>query len=323
MSYQRSNPRILVGNYELHNISDLMASVLLPSKNEYFTIGEFKFSHIWGIHEYSYFSGLNIIFVFFLFFIIFKNIQKFQISKIKNIGTPALILTGLILSSLIFYFGDFSTYSPFSLLNRYLLKNSHRVSPRYLLFGIFAINLIAYDWLFRFNQNTFLKKTFQFFLVLSLIFHTGVIVSSDQRTKNALTLLDHYIGQEFNVSSEMKLVTIVPNPYPRKAYDIILKNWAVLNCYTPLAQNSRISRSFVSKGPEYRLPYFFISLANGDEIDINSKCFEESYFTQNEIYISLSCPEKLLLRLRDIRPHSLIKNYSAIFSESEITLIKN
>ncbi len=316
IKYQAMFPRVIGGDSESYGLGHLFYSLFIPTKDSINAFDAFNFHERYLIHEFSYFSLLNTVGAFALVWMLFRLERR----NWKLISFSAVLGFTGIMFSLLFYFGDFSKASPFGLLNYLIFNNSHRVSPRYLLWGEFFICLASYQWVIS-NFQGIKQRVIWFSIILMSFIQIGFLFLENGVFERAQLEFRMNTGQEV-YSSQMKFVSFTTFEYPRVTYFLMAKNLAVLNCYTPLNHPSALDLKFLNSKPDIFQPYFFFAERDGTEILPSSACFQNSYFTQTEIHIDDLCPAQLRLRLTDLNPEKQMVNYEAQVTPQGILLFK-
>ena len=272
----------------------------------------------WGIHEFSYFSFIYIwLFVFILYLVRKKDILPLIVKYKKEV----VIITTAFLISFVLYLGDFSPNSPFRIINDLFFGGEQRVSQRYLLLGVGALNLLV---IFLISHIRSFKKIQNIFIVTCVMggfFQTYNLINiKDMR--HSLRVYNGYVdAAEFNAKMQYVIVPIQRYPFP--AYEIILNNLTTISGFAPVPYDKYIGKQFLDSKPEILKPYYFLRNDNGSELNKESKCFTNSYFTQTRIIIHETCPEKLNLLLTNIYFANKIENYHYSLSKIDgIKLIK-
>ena len=111
-------------------------------------------------------------------------------------------------------------------------------------------------------------------------------------------------------SDKMKYIVIPYQQYPAPAYNIIINNFATVLGYSPVPYPKYYNHELFQNKLKVLTPYFFLRNIDGSDIDYNSNCFKESYFTQTKIFIDNSCPSNLMLLLTNIYEENPIVNYA-------------
>ncbi|MDP7038021.1 MAG: hypothetical protein QGI45_02605 [Myxococcota bacterium] len=97
---------------------------------------------------------------------------------------------------------------------------------------------------------------------------------------------------------------LVTSPSNNERIGTIMAGKALANCFTPLSRKALVI-------PDVRIPHeaitkdtqaLKISFLDVTHPRMSLPCFEESYFEQNRIHISESCPEDLCVNFNDIGP---------------------
>ena len=316
MKYQSMFPRVVDSEKESYGFSQLFYSLFIPAKDTINPFGFYGFSERWMIHEFSYFSLLNLVAI--MAAIVFLSKRKWPVWK----EMPLSLVIGIfgIIISILFYLGSFIPVAPFALVNKYFFSNSHRVSPRYLLWGEFFICIVTYQLIRNHFQGLRFKLITGAIVAVSLV-QLGLIFSEEGLLDRAKVEYKMNSDEVF-YSPEMKFVSFTTFEYPRATYFLLIKNLAVLNCYTPLSHPATFDLKLVANVPKLFHPYFFLSHLDGSEINAGTSCFENSYFTQTEIHIDDSCPDEMRLRLSALNPEKPIANFDTHINEQGIFLKK-
>lgn len=322
--YQQNFPRT-VSTSESYGFVEYLYSLFLPSLNELRPINlsslNIGVDFVWGIHEYSYFSPLNFL-VIVLSIILFLGKKKKIDYKGKNILFYIIILITLFVLSSALFFGEFSDFSPYYLLNKYLYARSQRVPSRYMLWGAFCLFMV---FVFVMENAKMKNKKLLITICFIISFYQLIVVFSNlKRVDFAINRFKENVFRDIPFVSKMKDVVVIKPQYPAYAYHLIKRNVSVLQCYTPLKYEHIIHYGFYEKKLSYNVPYFFLVKEGGGEIDKQSDCYRGSYFTNERIVVSDACPKTLELRLANVNSNLPIKNYKfkKDFNNNKIILYK-
>jgi len=325
LNYQRAMPRSIETTIdESYKVFDFFISLFVPPVGPMRLLNGIRSSGKWAAHEYSYFSFLNLFVVMMISVILFKLLKPENRRTLKT-WKPSLgftLASCITVFSIIFYFGNFASFSPFGLLNKYVFNSSHRVSTRYLLVGLFFLNLGSFSYFLK-TKHKLTMRLGIIGLLLGGVIPLTVITSEPKYLEKSKSDLTIQLEHENHFIDKMKYVVFTTQGYPAESYRLISNNFAVLNCYSPLRREIKLNSKFFKGLLKLYTPYFFFSHADGEEINENSTCYMESYFTQTEITISEQCPNEILLRLLDLNPRASLGNYSAKITEDGILLYKN
>lgn len=252
-AYQASNPRTIAHPAETLGALNIIAFHTVPVFTD--AVADFLTDGLrWGIHEYSNFSLLFVL----ALFVLFRQKQKAYVYF--------LLLAGTLLS-----LGNFSDYSPFTILNKYIFANSVRVPSRFQYVLLFAYLLIVSR--FHFQRKTLLSVCFLQILTVTIFFGRfsppdDIFVSSVAKTRQQeVAYIQLFTGDRGNMLR------------------VIRDGVGIINCYNPLMLRYQNTTRFRGKR------HFLIT--------DNEECLAKSYFTQNTIHIDDSCPEKICTYLTD------------------------
>ena len=251
-------------------------------------------NHQWSIWEYSFFSGLFLLFLF----IIFLALGKKETFRIGRFGKKIILLA---LLPLLLSLGYFSIYSPYAISNHYLFSDSLRVHSRFLipLFFIF-IFFLAYLW----DQIKNLKfASFAIALILSI----NVINLLYFATHLSLKSFDQTVKSRAESMFVSQRIWITPTAV-FSAYPATTQGFAVANCYNPLNRKINLLKKMSETKEEVpSIKHFLVG-------ELPTACLEESYFTSNKIIIAESCPRKICVNFNDINTRA---NSDFIFNDQE------
>jgi hypothetical protein len=110
----------------------------------------------------------------------------------------------------------------------------------------------------------------------------------------AATFLD-VLRTPKNLLSKMRVIARAPKHEQQEMmYSVIATGKAISNCYNP---GIRIVHYDLDQLPATDFPISFIDDKEGR---IDSRCRENSYFTQNQIFLDPSCPQGTCINLSEV-----------------------
>jgi len=273
--YQLQFPRMVHFPKEILSLGDLLINQALPTIH-YKYLNLISHHLPWSIWESSVFC-LNF-FIFFLCLLRPANACK----KLKCSPYFHWIIIYLVVV-VIYSMGEFSFWSPVSLLNHYLLNHSLQAIGRFQIGISFLITLICgVLWQLK-------SPRYQHIFILLLLL-------------NLSTFLPGISTEQFKIISHLKIrritkmtkLTTVKNRKNESSfmYKSILAGKGVYNCYNAIS----LTQKFISEKSPHFLPYQQFNFINS----ANEDCLKKSYFTQNNLHIDNSCDHDYCLNLNNL-----------------------
>lgn len=284
--YQNLFPRT-VNTHELKSIWDLFHNLLVPTFNYKFLIGDN--TGPWSIWEYSAFN----IFLW-LFPLVFFS-KQFKVIT-KNNSTIILFYATLFLSSMVFYLGNFSDFSPHSIVNSKLFSNSIRVTGRYIFGASLSLSLLLYIFLpIKNNSNSRLSNVLNFIVLLFVTINIISFFPSPRYLAGNLEILAKIKETNTVVSDKLNIIKFAKerNNFSSSMYYEVLRGNIVPNCYQPLIRNMYFAGE--ETGVNFSKTAIIPILTSAKPL--SRKCLSESFVTQNEIFIDQDCPQEHCLNL--------------------------
>lgn len=295
LNYQNEFTRVVNQNGESNSFFNILTSLFIPTWNYNFAFG-ITTDLRWGIWEYSAFSFANIIFILLILKYIFTRAEKLQSFKLSNINKFLIIYFFITIA---LYVGNILPNSPFELINQIFFKNSVRVVGRFGINIIFILSLSCFVMLKHLKNHFITKKIIVGITIPCIIFTLSSINSID--ADNVLKIFN------LNFSNTKKMFVVdnarQRNNYMSYMYPLILQGRGVLNCYQPINREIRFQGE---QGLRFLKTQNFIFAEDGS---ISQDCINNSYYTQNSIFISPSCSTRVCLLMNHLTNEDR-KNFS-------------
>jgi hypothetical protein len=299
--YQSEFPRTLVNNKEeIIHIKDFFVYNFLPTINYLFAN---KIFHD-GVWEKSFFSINTWIFLIIAWVLLFQK-KSFKL-PLSNHSQKVCI--GWIVSLAIVYFffclGSIGPVSFFWWINKFIFHDSLREASRFLIgFSLIIFLLLAVLAIRYRTWPKVLNKKLQLFLLAILnlqiffIFY-GPFTSQHLYRFQKMWNRDHPVNQRLQYLTITSAVMLGENAILSPSmYPAVANNLGVLNCYIFLKNRFAITQGRIdfSQTDLTNKKFYFLDGAN-----LNEQCLKDSYFTQNDLFISPVCPENLCLNLNNV-----------------------
>ena len=293
-SYQRQFPRTLSDNIEMGGLWRTLSFLTLPrgSSTHFSSIKELLKYNLW---EDGAFSCLPWILIALVILQIAKRRERTKSDSTKAFDR-FLIIYGIILVS--FCLGDSTRFSLHYLSNHFLFSNSVRAIGRYHGGVTFLLLLIVASLMRNALLCDFYKRRLMlpaFFLAMVnaafvfLKFDTWSVFWNDIRTVSSSEKMRF---QRITDRNEIEF---------KNAYPLIKSGKGILNCYSPMNFPSRLDPAFLSSFDSYPAD---LPLVAPDGVP--RSCVENSYFSQNKLFLDPSCPrERTCLNLNSLNPLEL------------------
>ncbi len=235
----------------------------------------------WSIWEYSFFSSIFVLFILILYLGLRKK-EKFYF------GRTGVYLGLCSILPILLSLGYFSVSSPYALSNHYIFSDSLRVHSRFLLpFFFISIFSLAYFW-----EQIKSFRLASFGLILALVLNLSNLFSFINEL--SWESLQHVLNSRSESPITSQQIWITPTPV-FVAYPAISHGVAIGHCYNPLnRQMTLLKKMQITKEQVPTVKHFLA----GNEL--STECKEKSYFTENRISISETCPQKLCLNFNAI-----------------------
>lgn len=295
-AYQRAMPRTVPQvEGETLNLLDLLFYQFAPTIDSVLETSVFSNRPHWGIWEYSAFSPAPWLLLFSLI-LAGRRVARFFDDVPKSVCVFIGVYSVIALS---FSIGNVPYISLHNLVNKSLLHYSVRAIGRYqiglsLLFTILASLALVRLCSTRPRLSTHVLNGG--LLIALANFITFFPRLEGEKLKEILSYANVAVG-------EMKETALVLPRTQRTSfmYEQILKGRAVLNCYMPLTRDIAVTSETITMSHEYLTP------ANSVKVlpFIDEPCLQNSFFTQNDVFISADCPPGTCTNLNGVNLHKL------------------
>lgn len=286
-TYQQAMPRTVTGKGGPESISLLRTLIyqLLPTGTDLGYPAILGISTRGGVWEYSVFSAAPCLLIASFVYLRFN--PRREPGENKPAGNEAalnLFLVAYFLVALSFSTGDSGWISLHEFVNRQLLQSSIRAVGRYQYGISLFIALAAAVSLGKVHavSHSAARRLAIGAVALSLLNIATFIPRLET------TILRNMLQYPRNPVGEMREVGVVSNRSLQTSYmyATVLRGQAVINCYMPLTRDIAIMSEQLNRvTDEYSRP--FLEVPSG----INAaSCLGQSYFTQNDLFISRACP---------------------------------
>jgi hypothetical protein len=304
ITYQLSFPRLVNPTMETLSLKDWVVYNLFPTISYRFL----GFISTGGIWEKSFFSLNNWVLILLSLILLVKSWKKKSwpaFSKM-NFQQQFYLLWLFSLAAVYFMFllGNAMEFSFFRLLNKYVLVNSVREVSRFFWGGSFLVFLL----LATLPVHQYLKFIFRPLVLVILVLFINLQIASIFFGPFYQASLDRF--RKLWKSSEssihkMNQLTYAPistaygTVVAPAMYPLIMRGQGIFNCYIYLGHVSAISKGkfdFNDSGMVGQ-NWHFIDTSSGT---LDPECLEKNYYTQNDLFIHLSCPSQLCLNINNI-----------------------
>jgi len=245
----------------------------------------------WGIWEHT-----NLSLLFFLFPIILLFRKKTSLFS-RNHQLYLMLALGSLITFALLSMGNFSTFSPVTLLNKYILNQSLRVVGRFqvgLLFSLFLLFPLL-TRTFSSNKNEYMKK-----VLFICILIANINIYLPYETTSLAYFADH-LDSKMNVLKTANTfhITKKRNLSHSYMYTPTRMGHPILNCYNPIHRETlTLSEfSFPESLEKTHLPLIYTR-------GVSASCQATSYITPNQIHIGDDCPEELCININYLKPNS-------------------
>jgi hypothetical protein len=292
--YNNQFPRTIANKVSVETLSILqMFNDFLTPVFKFHYFPDFSTNRPWAIWEYSIFSFIPYIILFSIIYKLLKRPTADESCEDKRKSLTIILF--IIATFFIFSSGEFSPFSPFSLMNKYITNDSVRVIGRFyfgLLFGLFLLSLYLFP-----KDIPSKMKTSLFSGILTLII---INIFLPYPTYSFQSLLNR-LSTDFNHNSNITNYTFVPYRIPLRSfmYYETRKSSSIINCYQPLQREARISNEF-NFPKELFLKTFPIIHSSIES------CRKQSFLSQNKIHLDPSCDENTCI---DINAKNIYDKY--------------
>lgn len=317
LAYQQSFPRKMVYTPEVGSIWNVWMSQLLPTWSQRY-LGQWYpiQDHHYSIWEHSHFNVLVWLFLLVLVWELWMwlrgrwrteetPLEPREPSKPEAVWILRwLVVYGVVV--ILFCFGDFASWSPHSLLNRWIFHHSIRVIWRYQIGLTFVVMLALALW---FWSHAAWQKRLMGGLIWPLCLGVGFNLWT---FSDSLSVEQFLFLQKTQVSRTEKMQWMILVPFRQgqlpPMYQAVRAGLGVINCYTPIALDHR---PFLQELPQTRPHILYdgnvttpqprlrpFPLIDTKHTPVSASCLQGSYFTQSRIVLHPSCPRRVCVRIR-------------------------
>jgi len=299
--YQRSFPRFLADDQETFGLAQFLGYHFVPTWQGEWLV-PIDQSGNWALHEYSVFSLLLLVLLGLIACWIrqrsARNGTGNSSSENSSLGAFVAIFA-VVCTSLAL--GDFASFAPFTLVNRYLTDESVRSVGRFNI-GVTLSMGVACVLMLKALRRQRLSSEIQLFLLGLLALNIAGFswLLSAEKTRTFWALEAERAGR----LSTFERISLYPpgahlvkgnelNPEnSSQMYEPVRQGRGIHNCYNPI----RRSR------PRYLAPHGLQRLIDPGVGNPGRTCIANSYYEQNGLHIDETCPQNVCVNVGWISP---------------------